>query len=160
MRDATLCFLIRRNAQDQIHEVLLAMKKRGFGEGHWNGTGGKVHDNETIEEAMVRETEEEVRVAVQEFGQVAEIRFPFLNNPEWNQLVHVYISDKWAGEPTETEEMYPQWFEVGEIPYDRMWSDDEYWLPQVLGGKKIKAEFVFTDQENFTSYSIEEVVGF
>ena len=35
-------------------KVLLGYKKRGFGEGRWNGFGGKVQRDETIEEAAVR----------------------------------------------------------------------------------------------------------
>ena len=35
-------------------KVLLGMKKRGFGEGRWNGFGGKVETGETIPEAAVR----------------------------------------------------------------------------------------------------------
>lgn len=35
-------------------KVLLGYKKRGFGQGRWNGFGGKVQQNETIQEAAVR----------------------------------------------------------------------------------------------------------
>ena len=41
MKLVTLLFL-RRDGQ-----ILLAMKKRGFGEGKWNGVGGKVEPGET-----------------------------------------------------------------------------------------------------------------
>lgn len=34
--------------------VLLGMKKRGFGEGRWNGFGGKVQGGETVEEGAIR----------------------------------------------------------------------------------------------------------
>ena len=36
-------------------EILLGMKKRGFGVGRWNGFGGKLDGNETIEEGAIRE---------------------------------------------------------------------------------------------------------
>lgn len=43
MRQATLCFLIREvNGEN---ELLLAMKKKGFGQGKWNGVGGKLDFN-------------------------------------------------------------------------------------------------------------------
>ena len=48
----TLCFLINNS------QVLLAMKKRGFGVGKWNGTGGKVIGDESVEQAAKRETKE------------------------------------------------------------------------------------------------------
>ena len=31
--------------------ILLGLKKRGFGVGWWNGFGGKINHNETIEDA-------------------------------------------------------------------------------------------------------------
>jgi 8-oxo-dGTP diphosphatase/2-hydroxy-dATP diphosphatase len=39
--------------------ILLGMKKRGFGMGKWNGFGGKVEPAETVEDAALRELEEE-----------------------------------------------------------------------------------------------------
>ncbi len=41
----TLCFFERGD------EVLLGMKKRGFGVGLWNGFGGKVEAGEAVEAA-------------------------------------------------------------------------------------------------------------
>ena len=48
----------------QGEKVLLGMKKRGFGQGRWNGFGGKLHEGETIEQAAKRETFEEAGVQV------------------------------------------------------------------------------------------------
>jgi 8-oxo-dGTP pyrophosphatase MutT (NUDIX family) len=48
-KQMTLGYLVRGD------EVLMAMKKRGFGVGKWNGTGGKLQPGETVEEAMIRE---------------------------------------------------------------------------------------------------------
>jgi len=41
--------IIRNNGN-----ILLGMKKRGFGVGRWNGFGGKVNSDETILEAAKR----------------------------------------------------------------------------------------------------------
>lgn len=38
----------------KLNEVLLGYKKRGFGVNKWNGFGGKVNVNESIEEAAIR----------------------------------------------------------------------------------------------------------
>ncbi len=38
----------------QPGKILLGMKKRGFGEGRWNGFGGKVEKGETIEQGARR----------------------------------------------------------------------------------------------------------
>ena len=34
--------------------ILLGLKKKGFGEGKWNGFGGKVEHGETICQAAIR----------------------------------------------------------------------------------------------------------
>lgn len=45
----TLAFI-----EDRNDKVLLGLKKRGFGEGLWNGFGGKVNPEEEIVDAAVR----------------------------------------------------------------------------------------------------------
>ncbi len=105
LRQATLMFLIDGN------KVLLAMKKRGFGEGKWNGVGGKPNAGETIEQTAIRETEEEVGVKVKNIVQVGILDFYFPSVPEeknWNQQVVVFLAKEWDGEPVETEEMKPE----------------------------------------------------
>ncbi len=59
----TLLLLVQSRVEDPSQgRILLGMKKRGFGEGKWNGFGGKVNlidgrYQETIEEAAMRELE-------------------------------------------------------------------------------------------------------
>lgn len=142
MRQVTLCFLLRDG------EICLAMKKRGFGAGKWNGMGGKVSADETLEEATIRELEEEAAVVAktENLELVATIQFIFpQSKADWTQEVHVFFIREWSGEPTETEEMAPRWFALADIPYDSMWIDDPIWLPKVLDGKKINASFYLSE---------------
>ena len=143
MRQCNLVFLIKPTEQ----KILLAMKKRGFGVGKWNGVGGKVQGAETIKEAAIREAREEISVELKEndLAGVAIIDFSFENKPEFDQQVHVFFTEKWQGEPVESEEMKPEWYSYDELPYKEMWLDDIYWLPQVLAGEKINAKFVFNE---------------
>ena len=139
MKVCTLCFLIRKD------EILLAMKKRGFGEGLWNGSGGKVHDNETIKEAALRELREEIGVMAIEsdLQDAGQLDFYFRDKPEWDQTAHIFRIENWNGDPVETEEMKPHWFKFADIPYDQMWVDDKYWVPKFLAGEKINGTFHF-----------------
>ena len=139
------------------------MKKRGFGVGKWNGVGGKVKEGETIEESTIREAKEEIGVdiAPDDLEKVALNEFHFPDKDGWDMLVHCYIARKWKGEPTESEEMRPEWFKISEVPIDEMWSDDKYWFPQVLRGEKIKAEFNFIGAgEGVGKYTVDVVQGF
>jgi 8-oxo-dGTP diphosphatase len=131
MRDVTLLFLLRDG------EILLAMKKRGFGEGKWNGAGGKVEPGETIEQAAIRECQEEIGVTPRNLEQVADITFLMTHDPNFGHHGLIFVVTDWEGEPHETEEMRPQWFAIDSIPYDTMWSDDRLWLPLVLAGKHL-----------------------
>ncbi len=156
LRSATLVFLIKRS-QDEITNICLAMKKRGFGMGRWNGVGGKVNQQETIEQGAIRETEEEIGVVVEELEKVAELSFRFPHKEEWNQLVHVYFTEKWTGKPTESEEMNPKWFSVKKLPFKEMWPDDIFWLPQVIKGDKLKAKFVFGEGDSIREQEVKIV---
>jgi len=157
LRNATLVFLIKR-IDGEIKDICLAMKKRGFGVNRWNGVGGKVDDqNETIEEAAKRETKEEIFVDVQDLNKVAELSFFFPHNSAWDQMVHVYFVESWKGEPKESEEMRPDWFSVNELPFQSMWSDDIFWLPEVIKGNLIKAMFKFGEQDVVLDKKVEIV---
>ncbi len=162
MKNTTLVFLIKKDQKENnITEILLAMKKRGFGVGRWNGVGGKQAENESIEDAAVRETKEEIEVDLSAAElpnlKVAELIFTFPNNPTWDQLVHVYFSDKWQGEPAESEEMAPKWFLISNIPFSDMWPDDIFWLPLVMEGKFVKASFSFGEGDIILNKNIEVV---
>lgn len=122
--------------------VCLGMKKRGFGAGMWNGAGGKPQEGETIEAATDRETFEEFGVRVTKKEKVGEFHFVLLKEGI-EAIMHAFLSTKWEGEPVETEEMKPQWFPVGNVPYDKMWKSDGEWLPMVFGGRKVKGSYTF-----------------
>lgn len=158
MHQATLCLLIRDSQEKK--ELLLAMKKRGFGVGKWNGVGGKLDSekgDKDIKEAAIRETQEEIGVQIKEMEKVALLRFKFPYKQDWNQDVHVFLVKDWTGEPQETEEMMPKWFATKEIPFQEMWDDDKIWLPHVLAGKKLTADFIFKEGEIINDQDVKFV---
>lgn len=160
MRDVTLVYLIKESKEKKITDMLWAMKKRGFGEGLWNGVGGKVEEDESIEEAARREAFEEIRVKLGKMEKVAELEFRFPPKPEWDQLGHVYFVRSWEGEPTETEEMRPKWFKVNELPYNEMWSADSKWVPEVIKGRKIVSKIVFGLGNEVEKFGFVKIPGF
>ncbi len=140
-------------------KLLLGVKKRGFGMGKINGAGGKVEPGESYKEAAVRETFEEVGIRVNSCESVGQIIFRdlyFKGEPE-TDIMHVFLSEDFEGEPTETDEIKPEWFPITDLPYSKMWSDDEHWMPEVLRGNKVNAYFHFNEQNTFTDFQVDIV---
>ncbi len=160
MKQATLCLLIKPACAGRENEILLAMKKRGFGVGKWNGVGGKIDSSKgdkNIVDAAIRETKEEIGVLALNPEKVGVLHFNFPYKSEWDQDVHLFLVKDWQGIPEESEEMMPKWFSFSEIPYDKMWDDDKFWLPHILEWKKLEADFVFEKGEIIKRHDIRIV---
>jgi 8-oxo-dGTP pyrophosphatase MutT (NUDIX family) len=155
MRDGTLCLLTRGDPPEQ---VLLGLKKQGFGAGKWGGFGGKIEADETATEAAIRELEEEagVKVAAEDLRLMAHLTFVFPARPAWSQVVYVFVATEWEGTAVESAEMEPAWFAINDIPYHQMWQDGIHWLPRILAGERIQAHFAFkADNETVDAVMIE-----
>lgn len=155
MKEATIVFLIDENSQGQC-KICLAMKKRGFGAGKWNGAGGKRHEGESLEQTAMREAYEEIGVTLISGRKCAELEFEFPHDTSLSMNVHVWLVNVWDGDPTESEEMRPKWFLQNEIPYEEMWQDDKYWLPLVLNGKFVTGKFVFDRDDTVLRHELSE----
>jgi len=140
----------------QPPRILLATKKKKLGAGRYNGFGGGIEGKETIEECAIRETLEEGNIKVLNPLRVGKILFQFKKNEE-DHLVHFFRASEYQGTPNETDEMKPEWFNDTEIPYDKMWTADRYWLPLLLKGKKFEGRFVYDESHQIANHELKEV---
>jgi 8-oxo-dGTP diphosphatase/2-hydroxy-dATP diphosphatase len=141
----TLALVFKNN------QILLGMKKTGFGAGRWNGFGGKVEPGEAIIGAAKRELKEECGLDALEIREIGTLDFSFESEPKLME-VHIFKITKYSGEPVETDEMRPEWFDLDKIPFEQMWSDDEHWFPYMLKDIKFTGSFHF-DQPSTATYS-------
>ena len=142
---ATLVFVIRDG------KILLIDKKTGFGKGKVNGPGGKLEQGESPEACAVRECQEELGITVSNLQFCGQHRFQFVDG--YSIHVWVYSSEEFEGVPTETIEAKPLWVPLDKIPYDRMWEDDQIWLPMLLRGERFKGRWLF-DGDTMLDYEL------
>jgi len=164
----TVVFLFRNRYQNKGRqvggegcsaEILLGRKKRGWMKGIYNGFGGKREGGETMVECAIREMKEEcdADVTPEQLHHVGILRQSFKDKPESVLQFHIYTCDQWKGSPTETDEMDPQWFGVGAIPYGNMWKDDIHWYPLMMNDNRFEGDLHFTDDDNMEWFDIREV---
>lgn len=156
MQEATLCLPVTADGQ-----VLLGLKRRGFGQGKVVGLGGKIEPGEDLRSAAARELSEEAGLLIDpgRLELAARLTFLFPAYPAWNHLMHVFVARAWQGEITESEEVAPQWYSVSALPLSQMWDDGRLWLPRVLAGERLAITCVYgSDLE--TVMAVEEELLF
>ena len=137
-------------------KILLAQKKRGFGEGKFNGVGGKAEEGETIEQTMLRETKEEIGIVPTIYKKQGEIVFDEYMKGERSLVVmSIFVAKDFEGEPIESDEMIPEWFDLDKVPFDKMFPDDKFWFPHILDEKFVRGKFVFDENFKLISYSVD-----
>ncbi|CAM9334995.1 unnamed protein product [Ascophyllum nodosum] len=159
LKEFTLVFCRRTSSSsvdDGCNELLLGLKKQGFGEGKWNGFGGKLEAGETVEEAAKRELLEESGVIAQRLSLRGQLTF---NVPSYSSIMRVFVYEavSYVGEPRESEEMRPRWFRETDLPFKEMWADDEHWMPLFLAGKFFQGEFNFSDEQTIIDYKLRDL---
>ncbi len=147
----TNCFIIEND------RILLGMKKRGFGQGRWNGFGGKLEAGESIEAAAKREMYEEVGIEVLTIGLRGVLEFIYTDKEKIIEA-HIFHITSYGGSPIETDEMKPQWFEVAHLPFETMWPDDKFWMPLMLLGKNFKGTFSYEGYDTILHHTLEEII--
>ena len=107
------------------------------------GYGGKVESGESLTKAARRELFEEACIVGKDLEKCGVVEF---EGPNWEGEVwevNYFRLGGFYGEPRETTEMSPRWFNIEDIPYGSMWDDDKYWMPLFLEGKKFAGNFKF-----------------
>jgi len=139
-------------------KILLGMKKRGFGKGKWNGFGGKVEPNETVIQGAIREVKEEcgVDLTSNDLVKLGLIDFEFENDPIHLEG-HIFEANNYSGEITESEEMEPRWFEISNMPYDKMWDSDQFWHSYFFQRQKFQSYFLYDNDDKILVHKMNTV---
>lgn len=156
MKQTAVTIIIDQKSEPQ--QVLLGLKKTGFGVGKYSGFGGKIEAGETAAAAAIRELNEEAFLVVTKEALIraGELTYFFPANPELNLKITIFVASRWSGEPQESAEMKPKWFDYDNIPYNQMWADSIYWLPHILKGHSLIATFIYnSDNTTLQSHDVK-----
>jgi len=107
-------FLVRQSG-----EVLMGLRApwKAAWPLHWDTIGGRVEDGESLDQALIREIQEEAGVRPTTFRLLAMIR-ERRPNIHGDMLHHLYAVTGWeGGEPSNTSDEHTElkWFSVGEM---------------------------------------------
>jgi len=138
-------------------KLLLIVKKTGLGKGKINAPGGRIEQGESPVQAAVRECQEEVSMTPLSPEKRMELRFQFTSG--YSLYGEAFFTDSWEGEPRASVEADPFWRDLDKLPWENMWEDDRYWLPQALAGKKLRGYYVF-DDDKMLSQNLVEIDSF
>ena len=126
MDKSILCHL----KKDDCYLLLYRNKKKNdMNEGKWIGVGGHVEENETIDQAAVREIKEETGLDVHSLSCCGEVLFI---NDDYQEMMYVYEITDFSGELIECDEGELRWIPIKDIYNYPMWEGDKAFLPKVI----------------------------
>eukprot|EP00088_Acartia_fossae_P061590 TRINITY_DN7403_c0_g1_i1.p1 TRINITY_DN7403_c0_g1~~TRINITY_DN7403_c0_g1_i1.p1 ORF type:complete len:170 (+),score=19.65 TRINITY_DN7403_c0_g1_i1:46-555(+) len=142
--------------------ILLGMKRRGTGKGLWqHAFAGKVENNESIQDAALRELHEETSLTAtpDQLQYVGLFEYEFTNPAlvPFVMEVHIYRALSWSGHPKTSSEIRPKWFQITDIPFEDMWPDNSFWLQRSIQGENLYGYFLYEDWNTISSYHIEKL---
>ena len=161
--NATVCLPVKDG------KVLMGMKTRKIGVGCWNGYGGGIEEWESITDSAIRELEEEsgLRTKTEDLEKVAIVDFHNTKSDgiTFISRVHFFLVKDWEGEPIETEDgamVNHTFFDINDLPYDKMMPADKEYFSLILNGKKVLVEAHYSpfQKEMTREIKIKEVNSF
>lgn len=140
MDKTVLCYLEKDN---QYLMLLRNKKKEDINALKWIGVGGHIEENETKEEALVREVKEETGLTINTYKYRGELIF--INN-DFSEIMYLYTSDDFSGELIECNEGELHWINKAEIMNLNLWEGDKVFLPLLINSDKfIKMKLIYKD---------------
>ena len=100
---------------DADNRVLIAKRPDGKTmAGLWEFPGGKLHDGERPEDALIRELHEELGITVQE-ACLAPLTFASHRYADFHLLMPLYICRRWEGTPAARENQMLTWVRANKL---------------------------------------------
>ena len=123
---STLCYIDKNSQILLLHRTKKSIDPNG---GKWIGVGGKLEQNESPDECIIREVYEETGLHIQ--PQLRGILTFIL--PKWeNELTFLYTSNNFEGTLKECNEGQLHWIDKDKVLDLNLWEGDKHFLPKLL----------------------------
>ncbi len=136
MEKTIVCYLIRDNKYLMLYrnKKLIDPNK-----GKWITVGGHIEENETKEEACIREVFEETGFTLLDYKYLGIVHF----RGDFKEDMDIFISHSFSGEMHECDEGELEWFTKDEINNLNMWEGDYLFLDNVFNEENINMTITY-----------------
>jgi 8-oxo-dGTP diphosphatase len=127
MKNSVLCYI----EKDEKYLMLYRNKKNNdCNGGKWIGVGGKIEENESPDEALVREVKEETGLTLTRSAFRGIVTF--VSDTWEGEYMYVYTADGFEGEICDCDEGELHWVEKDKLFSLPMWEGDRVFLTPLL----------------------------
>ncbi len=122
MLSTTLCYLENHRGEYlMMHRV---KKERDVNRDKWVGVGGKLEENESPDQCLLREVREETGVTLERFRFRGVVTF--LSDGWEGEYMYLFTADRWSGEfRTDCPEGELEWVSKDRVPELPIWEGDK-----------------------------------
>ena len=126
MFSSTLCYL--ENGRGEYLMLHRVKKKHDVNQDKWIGVGGKLEDNESPDECLLREVREETGLTLTRWRFRGVVTF--LTDGGWEgEYMYLFTADRWEGELTgNCDEGDLEWVPKARVPEMPIWAGDQIFL--------------------------------
>jgi len=119
--------------KDKSYLMLLRNKKKhDINANKWIGVGGHLENDETPEDALIREIKEETGLDVISYSKKGLIHF---NYDDISELMHLYVVNDFKGELIECDEGTLKWIKKCDLFSLELWEGDKIFLKKLLNNE-------------------------
>lgn len=123
MKNTTLCYILDKDEVLMLHRTA---KQNDENEGKWIGVGGKIEEDESPDECLLREVREETGLSLTSWRYRGVVTFV---SDRWEgEYMHLFTADAFTGKLTACSEGELAWIPRGRIADLPQWEGDRIFL--------------------------------
>ena len=129
MKNTTLCYLSRGDEYLMLHRV---KKKNDLNHDKWIGFGGKLEENESPEEGILREVREETGLCLTDLRYRGIVTF--ISDEAEGEYMHLFTAEHYEGEITDCDEGEIAWIKKVDFVALPQWEGDKIFMKLLEDG--------------------------